>query len=222
MENTGHEPEIVIATGLIEGTDGTGAKMSKSKGNYVGLAFEPRDVFGKLMSAADRLMPAYLRALTELLDPEIDLLMQLSAHREIHPMGVKTLLAADVTAAVHGIAQAETARAGFTAQFSAKRFSGTPNVPVVTLAEHADSTVAELFAKVTRLVPSLGQVRRVAAGGGLRLVTEVPAKEQEAAILAEADATATLGSLLKAHKAVTGQPGARNFLKCGRFLIETK
>ena len=55
MENAGQQPEIVIATVLIEGTDGTGAKMSKSKGNYVGLAFEPKDVFGKPMSAADRL-----------------------------------------------------------------------------------------------------------------------------------------------------------------------
>ena len=105
MENSGQQPEIIIATALIEGTDGTGAKMSKSKGNYVGLAFEPKDVFGKLMSAADRLLPAYLRALTELLDPEIDLLMQLMADRKIHPMGVKTLLACDVTAAVHGISQ---------------------------------------------------------------------------------------------------------------------
>lgn len=222
MENAGQQPEIIIATGLIEGTDGTGAKMSKSKGNYVGLAFEPKDVFGKLMSAADRLMPAYLRALTELLDPEIDLLMQLTADRKIHPMGVKTLLASDVTAVVHGISQADAARAGFTAQFSVKRFSETPDLPAVTLAEHANSTVAELFAKVARLVPSLGQVRRVAAGGGLRLVTEVPGKDQEAALLTEADATATLGSLLKAHEAVTGQAGARNFLKCGRFLIETK
>jgi len=125
MENAGQQPEIIIATGLIEGTDGTGAKMSKSKGNYVGLASAPKDVFGKLMSAADRLMPAYLRALTELLDPEIDLLMQLSADRKIHLMGVKTLLASDVTAAVHGTDQAEAARTGFTAQFSAKRFSDT-------------------------------------------------------------------------------------------------
>ena len=67
--------------------------MSKSKGNYVGLAFDPKDVFGKLMSSADRLMPAYLKALTELLDPEIDLLMQLMADGKIHPVGVKTLLA---------------------------------------------------------------------------------------------------------------------------------
>jgi tyrosyl-tRNA synthetase len=222
MENAGQQPEVVIATGLIEGTDGTGAKMSKSKGNYVGLASGPRDVFGKFMSAADRLLPAYLRALTELLDPEIDLLLQLMAGRKVHPMGVKTLLAADVTAAVHGLGQAEASRAGFTAQFSSKRFSDTPGLPVITLAEHGESTVAELFARVTRAVPSIGQVRRVAAGGGLRLVTEAPGQDQEAVVLTEADAGTTLDGLLKAHESLIGQPGARTFLKCGRFLIETK
>ena len=67
MEHAGQQPEVIIATPLIEGTDGTGAKMSKSKGNYVGLAFRPRDVHGGLMSVADRLLPGFLRALTELL-----------------------------------------------------------------------------------------------------------------------------------------------------------
>src|SRR5690606_19474063 len=116
MENADQPPEVIIATGLIEGTDGSGAKMSKSKGNYVGLAFDPKDVFGKLMSAADRLVPDYLRALTELLDPEIDLLSGL------HPMGVKTLLAAEVASTIHGIDAALASRAGFTAQFSRRRF----------------------------------------------------------------------------------------------------
>jgi tyrosyl-tRNA synthetase len=220
MENAGQQPEIVIATGLIEGTDGTGAKMSKSKGNYVGLAFEPRDVFGKLMSAADRLLPAYLKALTELLDPEIDLLLDLMGDRRVHPMGVKTLLASDVTVAVHGLDEAAASRAGFTAQFSAKRFSDTPDLPVVTLAEHSESTIAELFVKVIQTLPSIGQVRRVAVGGGLRLVTEAPCGDQETVTLTEADAGATLCGLLETRQGLTGQPGSRTFLKCGRSLIE--
>jgi tyrosyl-tRNA synthetase len=222
MENAGQRPEIIIATGLIEGTDGTGAKMSKSKGNYVGLAFEPRDVFGKLMSAADRLLPEYLKALTELLDPEIDLLLQLMAGREIHPMGVKTLLASDVTTTVHGLQEAADSRAGFKAQFSQKRFSDTPDLPVIDKAEHGSATVGELFVKVTRAVPSLNQVRRVASGGGLRLVTEAPDRDQESVSLAEGDASGSLASLLTAHAALIGQPGARTFLKCGRFLIEVR
>ena len=97
MENAGLPAEVVIATGLIEGIDGTGAKMSKSRGNYVGLGSAPREVFGRLMSAPDRLLPDYLCALTELLDPEVERLL-----RSVPPMRVKSLLAADVTAAIHG------------------------------------------------------------------------------------------------------------------------
>jgi tyrosyl-tRNA synthetase len=137
-------------------------------------------------------------------------------------MGVKTLLASDVTAAVHGPGEAAASRAGFTAQFSAKRFSDTLDLPVVTLAEHGESTIAELFVKVTQTVPSIGQVRRVSAGGGLRLVAEAPGKDQETVTLTEADASASLGSLLKANQGLTGQPCARTFLRCGRFLIEIK
>ncbi len=222
MENSGQRPEIIIATGLIEGTDGTGAKMSKSKGNYVGLAFDPKDVFGKLMSAADRLMPDYLRALTELLDPEVELLVQLMAGGEIHPMGVKTLLAADVTSAVHGISEAAASRAGFRAQFSQRRFSDTPDLPTVHRADHGSTSVGELFVKVTGQVASMSQVRRVASGGGLRLVAECHDSGQETATLTEADVNGSLATLLAMHADLIAQPQARSFLKCGRSLIEIR
>jgi tyrosyl-tRNA synthetase len=172
------------------------------------------------MSSADRLLPAYLRALTELLDPEIDMLLRLMAGREVHPMGVKILLASDVTSTVHGIAAAAASRAGFTARFSRKRFSAALDVPVIRQAEHGGSTVGDLFVRVTQTVPSMSQVRRVASGGGLRLVTETPGNEQETVVLAEADAGGTLASLLSAHSALVRQPGTRTFLKCGRSLIE--
>jgi tyrosyl-tRNA synthetase len=222
MENAGQKPEVIIATGLIEGTDGTGAKMSKSKGNYVGLAFEPKDVFGKLMSAADRLLPEYLKALTELLDPEINLLLWLMYDRKIHPMGVKTLLASDVTSTIHGLDAAATSRAGFKAQFSQKRFSDTPALPVVERAQHADVSIGELFVKVTQAVPSMNQVRRVASGGGLRLVAESPDTDQRAVALGEAEVNSSLAAVLTAHETLAAQPDARVFLKCGRFLIEVR
>jgi tyrosyl-tRNA synthetase len=212
MENAGQAPEVVIATGLIEGTDGSGAKMSKSRGNYVGLAFDPKDVFGKLMSAADRLVPDYLRALTELLDPEIALLANL------HPMGVKTLLAAEVTSTIHGVDAALDKRAEFSAQFSRKRFSDTADVPTVSRGEHGAASIAELFAKVTGLVPSLNQARRVAAGGGLRLVIETTDGGQVSSVLS--DANATLAAVIAPSSTDIDRPDARAFLRCGRHLIE--
>jgi tyrosyl-tRNA synthetase len=220
MENAGQTPEIVVATGLIEGTDGTGAKMSKSKGNYVGLAFEPKDVFGKIMSATDRLLPDYLRALTELLDPEIELLQHMIECQRIHPMGVKTLLASDVTSTIHGLDAAASSHAGFKAQYSRRRFSDLADVPTVDRADTGRSTVGELFVKVTQLVPSLNQVRRVASGGGLKLVSETSGREQQAMTLTEADANATVADLISAHATMIDQRDTRTYLKCGRHLIE--
>ncbi|MFG2820475.1 tyrosine--tRNA ligase [Kitasatospora sp. NPDC048365] len=220
MENAGREPEVVIATGLIEGTDGTGAKMSKSKGNYVGLAFGPQDVFGRLMSAADRLLPDYLRALTELLDPEVELLLELAERRRIHPMGAKTLLASDVTGTVHGRQAAAGAREAFRARFSTRRFSDLAGLPAAAVAEHAATGPAELLTGVTGAVGSRNQVRRVAAGGGLRLVAESAAGGQRTAVLAEADADLPLAELLRARPGFAPAEGLRVFLKCGRRLVE--
>ncbi|RAG85995.1 tyrosine--tRNA ligase [Streptacidiphilus pinicola] len=220
MENAGQEPEVVVATGLIEGTDGSGAKMSKSQGNYVALGAGPDDVFGRLMSAADRLLPDYLRALTELLEPEVELLLAAVADRTVHPLGVKTLLASDVTATIHGLDAAAAARAGFRARFSARRFSEAPGLPVVDAAEHATTTVGELLARVVGVVAGLKQVRRVAEAGGLRLVVEDAAGGQRVTTLTSADADRSVGALLTAHPAAPGGTGSRVFLRCGRSVVE--
>jgi tyrosyl-tRNA synthetase len=241
MENAARSPELVVATGLIEGTDGTGAKMSKSKNNYVALAGAPGDVFGKLMSAADRLLPDYLRALTELLDPEIDLLLEGMRDGRIHPMGVKTLLAADVTATIHGPQAAADARAAFRAQFSRsrRRFSDAADVTPVSIAAHGDISAGAAFVTLAGTVNGMKQVRRVAADGGLRLVVEARVADAgtdtdteemvtEETVLTAADVDRPLAALLTEHVGRLGGgqgeigPDARVFLRCGRRLVELR
>jgi tyrosyl-tRNA synthetase len=58
MEYYGKKPQCVLTTPLLVGTDGS-AKMSKSLGNYIGVTEEPRNMFGKVMSIPDGLMPSY-------------------------------------------------------------------------------------------------------------------------------------------------------------------
>jgi tyrosyl-tRNA synthetase len=58
MEYYGKRPQCVLTTPLLVGTDGT-AKMSKSLGNYIGVADEPREMFGKAMSIPDEAMAGY-------------------------------------------------------------------------------------------------------------------------------------------------------------------
>ncbi len=64
MEYYGKEPQCVLTTPLLVGTDGT-AKMSKSLGNYIGVTDEPREMFGKAMSIPDKLMPSYYSLLLD-------------------------------------------------------------------------------------------------------------------------------------------------------------
>ncbi|MGW4691804.1 tyrosine--tRNA ligase [Kitasatospora cineracea] len=220
MTATGQRPEVVLATRLIEGTDGTGAKMSKSRNNYVGLGFPAEEMFGRLMACADRLLPGYLRALTELLDEEVELLLAQVDDGRRHPMAVKTLLAAAVTATVHGEAAALAARDAFRARFSVRRYSEAGPLPTVDPAAHGAATLGELLVRVSGELPSLNQVRRVAEAGGLRLVVEHTDGTQQAVPLGRADADERLRVVLGAHDLARPRATRRVFLRCGRKVVE--
>src|ERR671927_1851474 len=69
MEYYGKTPQCVLTTPLLVGTDGT-AKMSKSLGNYISVAEDPRNMFGKAMSIPDELMPSYYALLLDRSLPE--------------------------------------------------------------------------------------------------------------------------------------------------------
>ncbi|HSU76273.1 MAG TPA: tyrosine--tRNA ligase, partial [Burkholderiales bacterium] len=59
----GQEPQCILTMPLLEGLDGK-EKMSKSLGNYVGIAEPPQEIFGKLMSISDDLMWRYIDLLS--------------------------------------------------------------------------------------------------------------------------------------------------------------
>ena len=63
QEHAGQEPQVVMTTPLLEGLDGV-QKMSKSLGNYVGIAEPPAEQFGKIMSIPDALVPRWLALTT--------------------------------------------------------------------------------------------------------------------------------------------------------------
>lgn len=70
MEYYGKRPQCVLTTPLLVGTDGR-AKMSKSLGNYIGVAEPPREVFGKAMSIPDEPMRDYYALLLDRSLPEV-------------------------------------------------------------------------------------------------------------------------------------------------------
>jgi tyrosyl-tRNA synthetase len=212
MEICGQEPELVAANPLLEGTDGTGAKMSKSRGNYVALTAPPGEVFGKLMSVPDRLMEPYLKALSEWQGPELALVMKRLEDGSLHPMDLKKILAGEVTAALHGIEAAMAARAEFVAHFSSSRFSGLKDVPTVT---DPGATVVDVV-KSLGFAASNGEVRRLAEQKGLRLVRELADGSQEEAVLTADDVRLPLSDVVDSR--FKGGDDRELFLRAGRKL----
>lgn len=110
QKNNGQEPQVAITVPLLVGLDGV-KKMSKSYGNYVGLNDEPNDMFGKLMSIPDELMPMYYELLTSENMDEI---------KAMHPMSAKKKLAGIMVTRFHGEEAAKAALENFEKVFSKK------------------------------------------------------------------------------------------------------
>jgi tyrosyl-tRNA synthetase len=118
QEHYGQEPQVVITLPLLEGLDGVN-KMSKSLGNYVGIAEDPDTQFGKLMSISDTLMWRYFELLSFRPLGEIAALRK-AVEEGRNPRDVKFELAEEIVARFHNRAAAEQARANFIARFSQK------------------------------------------------------------------------------------------------------
>ncbi|MFR9726922.1 tyrosine--tRNA ligase [Streptomyces sp. MS19] len=221
MEIYGQTPQLVVTMPLIEGTDGSGAKMSKSKGNYIALSASPEDLFGKVMSIPDRLMDPYLRTLTEWTDAEVAIVTGRLADGTLHPMDLKRVLAGEIVTALHGVDAAMAARAAFAAQFSRRSFTEVTALPEVSLAEHGAETVTTVLTKVLDFTPSASAARRLAKQNGLRLVLET-ADGQQAGALAEEDALRPLAEVVAERTAGPGGAPDGVYLKAGRKLARVR
>jgi len=84
----GQKPQVVITMPILVGLDGK-EKMSKSKGNYIGVNDQPNDMFGKVMSISDDMMENYFTLLTDLPAEKI---AELVNPAKTHPKEAKVLL----------------------------------------------------------------------------------------------------------------------------------
>jgi tyrosyl-tRNA synthetase len=125
----GGEGQVVIVTPLLVGLDGK-EKMSKSKGNYIGVTDPPsghEGMFGKIMSLPDTLMESYYRLLTDE-SPE-----RYQRRLSTDPRGAKVDLARHIVGWLHGSARAEAAAAQFEKQFA--RGETPDELPDVSIAD---------------------------------------------------------------------------------------
>jgi tyrosyl-tRNA synthetase len=119
MAAFGLERQIVMTTPLLEGLDGV-EKMSKSLGNYVGVAESAGEMFGKIMSISDELMWRYYELLTSLTSGEIEAMRARVERGELHPKQAKVDLAKRIVGDFHDAAAAEGAAEAFERRFARK------------------------------------------------------------------------------------------------------
>jgi tyrosyl-tRNA synthetase len=132
QKDAGQPPQVALILPLLEGTDGV-QKMSKSLGNYVGVAEPPTEIFGKAMSISDELMLRWYELLT---DVDLDVLRADLIAGSLHPMEAKKGLAETLVARFHGVDVAAAARQGFEERFQ-QRHLDTESLEAVT-AERKD------------------------------------------------------------------------------------
>ena len=162
----GQEPQCVLTMPLLEGLDGV-EKMSKSKGNYIGITEPANTMFAKLLSISDTLMWRYFTLLSFL--PEADI-ARLRAEVEggRNPKEAKVLLAKEITARFHSVAAAEAAEA----DFDNRARGGIPDViPELSLGAGPLGIAAVL--KQAGLTASTGEALRLIDGRGVRVDGEV-------------------------------------------------
>ena len=164
QEAFGQEPQVVITMPLLEGLDGVN-KMSKSLGNYIGVAEPADDMFGKLMSVSDELMWRYFDLLSFRSNADLaELRDAVDAGR--NPMTVKLELAKEITARFHGSA-AERAEDNFRNRSQKRELPTDVQTRVETINEPTIS-LARLL-KQAGLVESTSAAHRLIEQGGVKV-----------------------------------------------------
>ena len=192
QKHEGQAPQTVVMMPLLEGLDGVN-KMSKSLGNYIGIAEPAREIFGKVMSISDQLMWRYYELLSFRPTSEIG-----GLRREVeegrNPRDVKVMLAQELVARFHGLAAAEDALRDFEARF--QRGAMPDEMPEVSVQVGSEGLPIFQVLKQAGLTGSTSEAIRVIGQGGVKI---------------NGERVEDKGLLLKAGETVVLQVGKRKF-----------
>jgi tyrosyl-tRNA synthetase len=142
--------------------------MSKSLGNYIGIAEAPEVIFAKIMSISDELMWSYIELLSfESLATIAQWKAQVAAGE--NPRNIKVAFAQEIVTRFHSQADAEKALA----DFQARAKGGIPDdVPEVLVDITSQSIGIAQLLKMTGLVESTSEAYRAIDQGGVKLDSE--------------------------------------------------
>jgi tyrosyl-tRNA synthetase len=167
QKQAGMAQQCVLTMPLLEGLDGVN-KMSKSLGNYIGIAEAPEVIFAKIMSISDELMWRYIELLS-FASLEAIAKWKADVAAGQNPRDIKVQFAQEIVARFHSAADAEKALTDF--QTRAK--GGIPDdVPEISLTIEGDSIGIAQLLKMAGLVESTSEAYRAMEQGGVKIDSE--------------------------------------------------
>jgi tyrosyl-tRNA synthetase len=151
----GQLPQIIATVPVLEGLDGI-EKMSKSKGNYIGITEPPKVMFRKVMGISDDLMWRYWELLTD------KSLTEIAAMKTEEPMQVKMRLARQIVADFHSAEVAAQAQADFDREV---RGGQEPDdIETISLPPDAGSNLAKILVAAGLADSRTDAERKIKAG----------------------------------------------------------
>lgn len=162
QQEYGQEPQCILTMPLLEGTDGV-EKMSKSKGNYIGITEAPNTMFAKLLSISDTLMWRYFTLLSALPAERIAAL-KAEVEGGRNPKDAKVMLAREIVTRFHGAPAAD----GAERDFELRARGGIPDQIDEVQLGGAPLAIGALL-KQAGLAPSTSEALRLIDQGGVRI-----------------------------------------------------
>ena len=153
QRTAGQSPQVVITMPILVGLDGK-EKMSKSKGNYIGVTDEPNNMFGKVMSISDNMMENYFTLLTNL---PAERIAELVDPGKTHPKEAKVLLGKMIVSQFYGEGAADAAAAEFEKVFA----QGQLPEEIQEVEMSAEPISAGKLLLACKLVSSGGEAKRM-------------------------------------------------------------
>jgi len=160
--NVGVE-QAIMTMPILEGTDGV-KKMSKSLNNHIAIQDEPHDMFGKIMSIPDELLPQYLALLTTVPSNEIQAHVLAMKNNELNPRDVKVDLGKMIVERFYSKEDAVQAYDHFQTLF--KKKDVPDDIPEINI--QTQTTIASLVMD-SQLLPSKKELFRLISQGAVSL-----------------------------------------------------
>lgn len=176
MKDFGLAPQIALTNPILEGLDAklidgriSGDKMSKSLGNYVGIAEAPDAIFGKLMSISDDLMWRYCDLLSALSSTEIAARRQAVEAGKLHPKAAKAAFAREIAARFSSPEAAEAAEAEFERVHAQRALPSEIETREMRLSDGKSAMWLLALLSGLGLASSNSEARRLVSQGGVSI-----------------------------------------------------